>query len=162
MSFEFILMMKYSEPYPAVILPSFKTISSLDTLRSSQFKLNAFGERKVTSLEYKNIYKAASANTIFYMILRLPDETPSRHISEPECSGKILKHLKDRFLYNRLRVLNNSNADYSNMKTHMHLRIEEMLGRKVDSLVLIKKEIKYNLKNNKGDTVFTNLKTIIF
>lgn len=162
MVFEFVIMQKVSEPYPAVIFPPFQHSSHEDSLKTTRFRLVAYGpEDKKVVIDHKDIFEFAPSMTGFFMLLNMsaqpPDVVPKH---EMEAADKA--YWKQLLLSRRTGALEKSDRQYDEALLWLENRVNTLAEMQVDSLKIEQQQYTMNWRQNSMDTSVTPLKTFVF
>jgi hypothetical protein len=156
-SVEFVLMLTVSEPFPAVILPPFQSTSDKERLQASHYEVVTYGPGTFqTSIDYRDIFDFAPPITALFMLMRLPEQSPStNNTGNPGSWKEIIRSSREK-------VIERSNNAYSEAIRWLGNKVENEVRMSIDSLVVKRESISANWQEKKIDTVLQDSKTYIF
>lgn len=162
MMFQFILMQKIAEPYPAVILPPFSESSTWDSLVSYNFKAIAVGSGNKKDIDLRKVFEGVPSIAGFFLIANLKEGANTKHQEKNIETGSPIDELKKILITKRQKSLNKSNKAFAGVKNNLKIKSNNLAGFKVDSIIL------YRMKKTKrwvtGKVIMENqyIKSISF
>jgi|GEM_PF-6647380 len=159
--FEFLVMLNFSEPYPAVILPPFKETSFKDTLQASSFKFLIYADTKnPIEFDYGKLIDGAPKSTVFSMLLSLPNEKKYSQAKDDKGPKTIRNKLKETVFNNRKKALEKSDASYPRTERWLREGINDIANIEADSIVILKIQFRFIRSEEIFDSSASHIKTI--